>query len=93
MNKRLIEKQTNLKVILVTNLGVCLLDCEQKAEKGSGKLKKLLIERPVLSSLVSSSSKGHSHKCNQCENDFKCENGLKIHIGKAQKKIFGFLLE
>ena len=25
-------------------------------------------------------------KCNQCENIFKSENGLKIHVGKAHKK-------
>ena len=24
-------------------------------------------------------------KCSQCDNDFKSENGLKIHIGKAHK--------
>ena len=24
-------------------------------------------------------------KCEQCGNDFKSENGLKIHIGKAHK--------
>ena len=28
-----------------------------------------------------------SFKCNQCENIFKSENGLKIHIGKAHKKV------
>ena len=26
-------------------------------------------------------------KCEQCENIFKSENGLKIHIGKAHKKV------
>ena len=26
-------------------------------------------------------------KCDQCENIFKSENGLKIHIGKAHKKV------
>ena len=26
-------------------------------------------------------------KCEQCENIFKSENGLKIHVGKAHKKV------
>ena len=26
-------------------------------------------------------------KCDQCENNFKSENGLKIHIGKTHKKV------
>ena len=26
-------------------------------------------------------------KCDQCENNFKSENGLKIHVGKAHKKV------
>ena len=26
-------------------------------------------------------------KCDQCENIFKSENGLKIHVGKAHKKV------
>ena len=27
----------------------------------------------------------NTFKCNQCENSFKSENGLKIHIGRAHK--------
>ena len=50
--------------------------------KEGKKLKKLLIERFVLSSLVSSGSKGHSHKCSQRENVFKSKNCLKIHVEK-----------
>ena len=26
-------------------------------------------------------------KCDQCENSFKSENGLKIHAGKSHKKV------
>ena len=26
-------------------------------------------------------------KCNQCGNNFKSENGLKIHVGKAHRKV------
>ena len=26
-------------------------------------------------------------KCDQCQNTFKTENGLKIHVGKAHKKV------
>ena len=44
-----------------------LVNWEETVEK----LKKLLIERLVLSALVSAASKGHSHKCNQCDNVFK----------------------
>ena len=28
-------------------------------------------------------------KCDQCKNTFKSENGLKIHLGKAHKKVSG----
>ena len=32
-----------------------------------------------------SSQAKKTFKCRQCDNDFKSENGLKIHIGKAHK--------
>ena len=42
-------------------------------------------ERENSTDMEPSSQVKKTFKCSQCDNDFKSENGLKIHIGKAHK--------
>ena len=41
-------------------------------------LKRWLAQRPM---------KANDFKCDQCDKDFKSENGLKIHVGKTHNKV------
>ena len=43
-------------------------------------------EQVPLTEVVERAGDEKAFKCNQCENIFKSENGLKIHVGKAHKK-------
>ena len=49
-----------------------------ESESSAGKTTPEKVARP---------EKGRDFKCDQCDKDFKSENGLKIHVGKTHNKV------